>query len=188
MHSIAFKGSGRRVSPPPLHVPKTGMRRVLLPIILALCIAVGILCVYSIKILFFSNGAYAQTGMRNMNTRPGTERFIQELNAIGLDPVPLGKITRTPFSVSGINIGLHGDNIQVFEYPNQDIALKEASLFVKQYDGSARFQWNNSIHLYVKGALAIFYMGSRTEILDALSESSGLSLAEPKRLVTDSGR
>lgn len=113
--------------------------------------------------------------------KPGlaTEQFMSELKSGGLKPIPNQEmVKRSPFSVGGTLIGLGGDNIQIFEYSDHGTALKEAAIFTEKYTKStAKNQWKNRMHLYVRGNIIIFYMGANDSILTTLNKDmNSLSL------------
>ena len=122
--------------------------------------------------------ALAASNRTDLELGVATEQFINELKSAGLKPVIIQKINRAPFSVKGVLIGLHKDNIQIFEYPDSLTALSEGSKFAQKYTGSeATSRWKNVKHVYVEGNMVIFYMGRNTGILAALDKGmNSLSL------------
>ncbi len=185
MSTVTLKNSSLHALISSLRFSK--LERITLWVILWTCVVDSILFVYFIGLIFFFNvTSYAQAVAPDTKVGPVTERFILELKKSGLDAIPLQRITRTPFSVRGNVITIQGDNIQVFEYPSHDSALKEASVFAEKYvDRTKLSRWKNSVHLYAKDTLAIFYMGNDKNILDILDKSAEVSLIEPRVLISD---
>ena len=117
-------------------------------------------------------------------TKPGeaTEQFINDLENDGLKPLLGQEIKRVPFSVKGVLISWSGDSVEVFEYPNHDTALNDGMMLTQKYTQSTPVnQWKNTIHLYIKDKIIIFYMGTKKNILATLDKNqefplSGLSV------------
>ncbi|MDQ2933126.1 MAG: hypothetical protein M3Q80_01975 [bacterium] len=104
-----------------------------------------------------------------------TTGFIHEL---GVTDLQLAKnITRKKFSAPGTLLTLENDNIQVFEYTDGEIASADLEKLVEYYysDKAADLDWKDSVHIYRKDNLVIFYMGANKEILTVLNSFAGLS-------------
>jgi len=104
-----------------------------------------------------------------------------DLRGVNLKPELIQKIKRAPLSVKGALIGLGRDNIQVFEYPDHDTALKEGAIFAEKHTkhigSTASNLWKNTMHLYVRDNIVIFYMGKDADILTVLNKDmNSLSL------------
>lgn len=160
------------------------MERIAWRIILGMFVVDSILGLYLgvhfSRFIFSADGfSYAEAATLEVKIGPAAEQLIQELKEIGLDPTLRQKITRAPFSVSGRIITLSGDNIQIFEYPDQDLAQKEAPLLASKYvDGQRPSRWKDSVHLYTQDVLTVFYLGNNEDIIKALERSAGPSLLE----------
>ncbi len=140
-----------------------------------------IVCIFVAKESFLSDKTSDASAVASYN-KPGlaTEQFLSELKNAGLNPLLSQKITRAPFSVGGVMIILSGDNgesidnIQVFEYFDQETALKEVLFIEQKYAaGIGANSWSKTVHLYARGALAIFYMGTEKNILFSLDKTVG---------------
>jgi hypothetical protein len=109
-----------------------------------------------------------------------TELLIQKLGADGFAPVISRIVTRPQFIVPCRLVILNGDNIQVFEYPDQATASGDASALASKYTSSSRsLAWKERMHIFVDGSLVTFYMGSDAAIIGALDKDAGLALMQP---------
>lgn len=180
MLMITLKNRLRRWNILPLNFSKK--EHVAIRIMSCIFLLEMIISLFFIRIWFFSDtSSYALATMAH--TKPGiaTEQFMSELKSVGIKSVLSQKINRDPFSVKGVLIGLNKDSIEVFEYPDHDTALKEASILAQKYVGSkAKNIWKDTTHLYVKDRIVIFYMGTEKSILATLSENEGFSRASPQ--------
>ena len=140
-----------------------------------------------IKMWFFSNDTlvyastvYASSAPSNTELPRPTGEFISNLENNNFSPVVIAKITRKPLTAQGYIVGLNKDNMEVFEYSNNNSAMAEAALLAKKYRKPDPNPWAKVIHIYVKDNLVIFYMGNQEEILAALAPMGQLSLVKPK--------
>lgn len=105
---------------------------------------------------------------------PGTKSFMKEFENQGLVPVSIGGVSRSPLTVLGNTIIINGNNIQIFEYPNSEMAAREALLLSQKYESTAESaEWKQNMHVKVKNNLVIFYMGSDSSIVRLLEQNSG---------------
>ena len=102
---------------------------------------------------------------------PAIRSFVEQLQDENHDAVSVRHISRRQFTVKGELVTLHGDNIQIFEYPNHDSAMNDVLSLLHKYSTSAqpRF-WKDRLHLYVKDNLVIFYIGNTKYVLDTLDQ------------------
>ena len=145
---------------------------------------VGLL--FFVQLWFFSaNSSYAlavSALVDTSHTAPGqaTTEFINGLKDNGFKSITSQKIKRTPFSVKGVLIGLNGDNVEVFEYPDHDTALNEGMMLAQKYTkNTVQNQWKNTIHLYIRDKIIIFYMGTEKDILATLEKNQEFSMVSP---------
>ncbi len=109
---------------------------------------------------------------------PVAPQIIADINASILDPKVLDTVKRPSFSVAGNMVMLHGDNVTVFEYKDSAAALSEGNMFAEKNKRvlNSTDPWSDQIHLYLKDASLIFYMGHQKDILDSFSKSSKVLL------------
>ncbi len=104
-----------------------------------------------------------------VSTGSSINAFIKQLPA-GAVIIP-SEIKRENLSVSGRMIVMNGDNLEVFEYPDSNTAEKEALQMSQKYQSTQNsLEWKESIHLYLKDNLLIFYMGKNDSIISALNQ------------------
>ncbi len=72
---------------------------------------------------------------------------------------------------------MHDDNIQVFEYPTTALAAENISVLSEYYYPKVKVpdSWKKDVHLYNKGQLVIFYMGTNKKIISELNSYAGIS-------------
>jgi hypothetical protein len=100
---------------------------------------------------------------------PSTNAFIKQLPA-GVVIVPL-EVKRENLSISGRMIVMDNDNLAIFEYPNSDLAQKEAFQLSKKYESTQNSpEWKENMRLYLKSNLLIFYMGRKNSIISYLNQ------------------
>jgi len=116
---------------------------------------------------------------------PATEDFVRQL-AIGTStPKIVQKIRRGAFTVTGVMVTLNNDNIQVFEYPDHEIALKESTLLAQKYlTGGKTSPRDLDKRIYLNGTLVTFYSGRSNSIISSLDTNAGLSLTQPTRALS----
>lgn len=97
---------------------------------------------------------------------PQIASLVGKLRSGGGDPsvLPGGKIQRAPFSVPGILVSIHGDNIQMFEYARREAALEDAVEFLAS---------QNQSYLRIEGSVIVLYTGKRKEVVSVLKKSIG---------------
>lgn len=179
MYAIPLKNPVPQQFVPPLYPLKT--KGLIIRILLFVFILEMIICIFVAKESFLSDKTSDVAAVMVSNkTGLETEQFLIELKNAGLNPILSQKIMRAPFSVGGVMIILSGDNgentdnIQVFEYFNQETALKEVLFLEQKYAaGIGTNSRNKTVHLYTRGALVIFYMGTEKNILFSLDKTVG---------------
>ena len=114
------------------------------------------------KIQKTSASASAQPADANLKM----SELLDKLRSSGADPFLAGdnKVSREPFSVPGVWVTFSADNVQVFEYINQETASREAAEFLKK---------NNAAQAYMSGSMLVIYTGGRKEIGSILTKAFG---------------
>lgn len=160
-------------------------RSILMRIIIGIFLLETVVFLFFFKYVIVSNtGSYsvaisalADTIHADIKPELETEQFIGDLKSVDLGPVMTQKIKRAPFSVIGALISLKGDNIQVFEYPDYETASKEGLMFARGYTNNTKSSFReNTMHLYIKDKIIIFYMGKDKDILTMLRKNEEFSL------------
>lgn len=124
--------------------------------------------------------SYAQGITSVISVGPATSNFMQLLTDNNFVPVVFKKITRHPFTGDGRMVILNRDNIQIFEYIDHHMAVKDALLFAEKYStGSQKLVWKKNMHVYVNDNLVIFYMGTEKTILESLEQNAVAFLTKP---------
>ena len=105
--------------------------------------------------------------------------LIDSLRAGGINAEPEGEVDQPFLSVTGTMIKLHGEDVQVFQYPNA--AAVEAQAARVSRDGSAvgttKLHWIGAPHFYKQGRLLVLYVGDEDKVLKALEAVLGRQFA-----------
>jgi hypothetical protein len=90
--------------------------------------------------------------------------------------VGIGSATfeRPPFSVSGIELNVNGEIVQVFRYADGASATVDAVKISDMADaGWQGISWNGSPHIFQAGNIIVLYAGSDEELLTLLTSAFG---------------
>ena len=105
--------------------------------------------------------------------------LIDSLRAGGVSVEPEGEVDQPFLSVTGTMIKLHGEDVQVFQYPNAAAAEAQAARVSR--DGSAvgttKIHWIGPPHFYKQGRLLVLYIGDEDKVLKALEAVLGRQFA-----------
>jgi hypothetical protein len=109
--------------------------------------------------------------------------LVAALEATGLEVVE-GQPVEQPFlSVPGRSLRLHGEDVLAFEY--RDVAARAADSEKISPDartvGTTMIGWIAPARFWAAGRLLVLYVGTRPEVIDALSTILGAPLAGPNR-------
>ena len=83
------------------------------------------------------------------------------------------------FSVSAQLLLVNGEDVQVFEYPNQTRVDSDASKVSPTGSpiGESQISWMDTPHFYKRDRLIVLYVGHAPEILKALATTLGVPFA-----------
>ena len=105
--------------------------------------------------------------------------LIDSLRAGGISAEPAGEVDQPFLSVTGTMIKLHGEDVQVFQYPNAAAVETQAARVSR--DGSAvgttKLHWIGAPHFYKQGRLLVLYVGDEDKVLKALEAVLGRQFA-----------
>jgi hypothetical protein len=90
--------------------------------------------------------------------------------------VGIGSVTleRPPFSVSGSELNVNGEIVQVFRYADVASATADAVMISDLADaGWQGISWNGSPHIFQAGNIIVFYTGGDEEVLTLLTSAFG---------------
>ncbi len=105
--------------------------------------------------------------------------LLGNLRAKGATVEPGEEIEQSFFSVKGNVIKVNGNDVQVFEYANENEANEESSQISEDGTsiGTTMVTWIDSPHFYKKGRLIALYVGSDDTAMDALESALGEQFA-----------
>ncbi len=101
--------------------------------------------------------------------------FLRSLRAEKTSIKHEGEVDQPFFAVKGRAIGLYGDHVQVFEYPDSAKAEEDAALISADgmTIGTAKPHWLGSPHFFRRGKLIVLYVGNEEKVLRALQARLG---------------
>lgn len=103
------------------------------------------------------------------------DRFIEELLESGAAVQHMGGMYQPFLSGQGRIARVNGEDIQVFEYANENIARDEVKYFTSDgcCFGNTNISWMGSPHIYQEGRLVVIYVGDRTSTRNLLENMMG---------------
>jgi len=105
--------------------------------------------------------------------------LIKSLRALGAGATAVGDVEQPFFSIKGVMIKVHGEDVQVFQYANAAAADGEAAPI--SHDGMAvgtrKIFWVGAPHFYKQGRLLVLYVGNNDKILKTLETALGEQFA-----------
>jgi len=101
--------------------------------------------------------------------------FLRSLRAEKTSIKHEGEVDQPFFAVKGRAIGLYGDHVQVFEYPDRAKAEKDAAQVSADgmTIGTAKPHWLGPPHFFRSGKLIVLYVGNEEKVLTALQARLG---------------
>ena len=105
--------------------------------------------------------------------------LVDHLRAAGATVVPTGAVTQPFLSVSGQVITVNGEQIQIYEYANEDDANAEAARISADGGavGNTMVDWIAPPHFYKKGQIIVLYVGTSTTVINILETTLGTQFA-----------
>lgn len=105
--------------------------------------------------------------------------LIDHLRAVGATIVPKGSVRQPFLSVPGQVITVNGEQIQVYEYGNEDSANADAARISADGGtvGNTMVAWIAPPHFYKKSRLIVLYVGTNTYVMHVLATTLGLQFA-----------
>lgn len=152
-------------------------------LIIGLFSALTIICIYTtISFTHISNRTipYSTFNHSKIAVGPATQKLIVNITALGLEPVALKSINRNFFTVPGTLVTLKGDNITIFEYPDNATAVVELSA-LQQSEIVKYRSWKRLVHIYISENVIVFYAGARPDIISSLENILGQAVPTNKK-------
>jgi len=107
------------------------------------------------------------------------QSLVKSLRARGADATAVGEVDQPFFSIKGLMIKVHGEDVQVFQYANAAAAEAEAAPI--SHDGVAvgtrKIFWVGPPHFFRQGRLLVLYVGSDDKVLKSLGAVLGRQFA-----------
>lgn len=105
--------------------------------------------------------------------------LLSKLRAAGAKVEISGEVNQPFLSVTGTMIKLHGEDVQVFQYPGAAQMEAEAGLISR--DGTAvgkrKIHWIGPPHFFKQGRVLVLYVGEEKKVTDALEAALGRQFA-----------
>ena len=115
-----------------------------------------------------------------MRSRPlDLPGLIDALRADGVTVRSGGAVEQPFFTVPGRFIRVRGEDVQVFDYPDEAAAKREAALISPDGGtvGGSAMMWAAPPHFYCKGRLVVLYVGSDSSARSSLESVLGPQFA-----------
>jgi hypothetical protein len=105
--------------------------------------------------------------------------LLDGLRAAGVSVKPDGEVDQPFFSVKGMAIEVHGEDVQVFQYSNAAAADAQAALVSRDGGavGTTKVHWMGPPHFYKKEKLLVLYIGDNEKMLKTLEAVLGRQFA-----------
>lgn len=105
--------------------------------------------------------------------------LVDHLRTAGATVVPTGTVTQPFLAVTGQVITVNGEQVQVYEYTNDDDASAEASRISPDGGtvGNAMVDWIAPPHFYKRSKLLVLYVGTNTPVMRLLETTLGPQFA-----------
>ena len=105
--------------------------------------------------------------------------LIQNLRGLGAGATAVGDVEQPFFSIKGVMIKVHGEDVQVFQYVNA-VAADSAATPISR-DGMAvgtrKIFWVGPPHFFKQGKLLVLYVGNDDKVLKVLRAVLGQQFA-----------
>ncbi|MCH7662887.1 MAG: hypothetical protein IH859_03345 [Chloroflexi bacterium] len=110
---------------------------------------------------------------------PATQVFADDLRAAGANVTTGIRLTQPFFSVGGIVLTVNGEDLHVFEYPDEASAQSDAALISPDANtiNGEEMAWLAPPHFYRRGNLMILYMGDDPATLNLTEQIVGKQFA-----------
>jgi hypothetical protein len=105
--------------------------------------------------------------------------LVDHLRGVGATVVPTGSVSQPFFSVPGRVITVNGEQVQIYEYANEDDANAEAARISPDGGavGNTMVDWIAPPHFYQKGQIIVLYVGTSTTVINILEMTLGTQFA-----------
>jgi hypothetical protein len=131
-------------------------------------------------IVLIASSTYRTYGSAAETTRPLDRRgFVAALRSAGVKSRSGGPVDQPFFSVPGRFVRVKGEDVQVFEYPDEARA-RAASNGVSQDGGTvggSAVMWAGPPHFFRRGRLIVLYVGEDPSVLSPLQRVLGPQFA-----------
>jgi hypothetical protein len=107
------------------------------------------------------------------------DSLVDSLRASGATVEPAGEIVQDFFLVRGHVIEVNGEDVQVFEYSDEEVMEGDAALVSPDGSsiGTSLPFWVESPHFYKAGRIIVLYVGENEEVMNLLESVLGPQFA-----------
>lgn len=105
--------------------------------------------------------------------------LVDHLRGVGATIVPTGSVTQPFFSVPGQVITVNGEQVQIYEYTDEEAANADAARISPDGGtiGNTMVDWIAPPHFYKKGQIIVLYVGTSTTVINILETTLGIQFA-----------
>jgi hypothetical protein len=105
--------------------------------------------------------------------------LVDHLRGVDATVVPTGSVTQPFFSVPGQVITVNGEQVQIYEYADEEAANAEAARISADGGavGNTMVDWIAPPHFYKKGQIIVLYVGTSSTVINILETTLGTQFA-----------
>lgn len=140
---------------------------------------INFLAILFISISACSPQPAATTKPTQVSTGPATQSLADEFRAAGANVAFSIRLTQPFFSVGGIVLTVNGEDLQVFEYPDEASVQADADAISPDANviNGEDMAWIAPPHFYSRANLMILYMGDNADTLLLIEQVIGEQFA-----------
>lgn len=138
----------------------------------------SLLLVLLLALLLAACGAAGDSGTSGANSGAVSDysSFITYLEDAGIQVEETGVVNQPFTAIEGKTLAVNGDEMQVFEFADQQTAKAQISDF-KDFFDTSMIMWIAPPHFFQTGRIIILYLGGNAEIIQALEAAAGAQFA-----------
>jgi hypothetical protein len=105
--------------------------------------------------------------------------LVDHLRAAGATAVPTGSVTQPFFSVPGQVMTVKGEQVQIYEYADEEAANADAARISPDGGtiGNSMVDWVAPPHFYKGGQIIVLYVGTNKAVMHLLDTTLGPQFA-----------
>lgn len=112
-------------------------------------------------------------------TGKSIDTLLAELQKTGMEVEKTQAIEQPFFSIPGKIISVNGEDVQVYQYPDEKSRENESRLISSDGSviGNNQIDWVDTTTIWASGNLIVIYIGSNSSVIGAINDSLGKPIA-----------